>query len=148
MSANLLFRRGKRVLIGFAVVVLALALNPVAGLGAETIKIGVIDDFSGPASAAFGQPALLGWRMAVEEVNNSGGLERKTDGNRCARRSVFRRKIGRISRASYRKRRGPVSGGDLQQCMCARSFGSSQGTQEAFHGACVQEREHYRCKGS
>ncbi len=40
---------------------------------AEPIKIGVIDALSGPA-AAFGRPALMGWQMAAEEVNSTGGI--------------------------------------------------------------------------
>lgn len=43
------------------------------GLADEPIKIGIIDAFSGPA-AAFGEPALMGWKMAVEEVNSTGGI--------------------------------------------------------------------------
>lgn len=55
--------------------ILALFLVFMPGLaGAEKpIKIGLIDVYSG-AGAAFGKPALNGWKMAVEEFNEKGGL--------------------------------------------------------------------------
>ncbi|MEW6402662.1 MAG: ABC transporter substrate-binding protein [Chloroflexota bacterium] len=52
---------------------LSLTLHPVSCLAEGSIKIGVIDTFSGPA-AVFGKPALVGWKMAAEEINSSGGL--------------------------------------------------------------------------
>ncbi len=60
--------------------ILALFLVFMPGLaGAEKpIKIGLIDVYSG-AGAAFGKPALNGWKMAVEEFNEKGGLNWKKD---------------------------------------------------------------------
>jgi branched-chain amino acid transport system substrate-binding protein len=43
-------------------------------LAEEPIKIGVIDALSGPARAAFGEPALLGWQMVAQEINTKGGI--------------------------------------------------------------------------
>ncbi|MEW6348350.1 MAG: ABC transporter substrate-binding protein [Thermodesulfobacteriota bacterium] len=55
------------------IILLLLAVCSTWSHAAEPIKIGVIDAFSGPA-AAFGEPALRGWKMAAEEVNAGGGI--------------------------------------------------------------------------
>jgi len=52
---------------------LGLTLHPASSPADELIKIGIIDALSGPA-AAFGNPALLSWKMVAEEINSSGGL--------------------------------------------------------------------------
>jgi branched-chain amino acid transport system substrate-binding protein len=59
--------------IGSGLLCFVVILSPVSALSNEPIRIGVIDAFSGPA-AAFGEPALMGWKMAVAEINASGGL--------------------------------------------------------------------------
>ena len=40
---------------------------------AEPIRIGITDTYVG-AAAAFTEPALVGWKLVVEEINASGGL--------------------------------------------------------------------------
>ena len=66
-------RTGRSVRNTLPIVFFLFLLCSVQGLAAEPIKIGVIDAFSGPA-ASFGEPALMGWKMAVEEVNSTGGI--------------------------------------------------------------------------
>ena len=60
-------------------IVVALALVFITAIAvleagaSDTIKIGVIDSYSGPPSV-FTKPALLGWKMAADEFNARGGL--------------------------------------------------------------------------
>ncbi len=68
------FRLSSTVLFGFLMLLFMSAAWPVLGLAAEPIKIGVIDALSGPAKAAFGEPAVLGWQMVAEDINSRGGI--------------------------------------------------------------------------
>jgi branched-chain amino acid transport system substrate-binding protein len=52
---------------------LAVALTPGGALAKKPIKIGLIDCYSGGA-AAFTKPALVAWKMVVDEFNAKGGL--------------------------------------------------------------------------
>jgi len=45
---------------------------------ADSIKVGVIDCYSGPA-AVFGNDALNGFKMALEEINKQGVLGQKIE---------------------------------------------------------------------
>src|SRR5208337_1694089 len=68
------FLTSSKVLFGFLMLFLVSAAWPILGFAAEPIKIGVIDALSGPAKAAFGEPGVLGWQMAAEDINSRGGL--------------------------------------------------------------------------
>lgn len=63
-----------RLAVGAVLAVLgALGLSGIASGGAATIKVGVIDPYTGPA-ALFAEYALQGFKMAVEEANRTGVL--------------------------------------------------------------------------
>ncbi len=74
MSDSQRCRLIRDVLIGFLLPFLVSVGCPALALAADPIKIGVIDALSGPAKAAFGEPALLGWQMVAEDINSRGGL--------------------------------------------------------------------------
>jgi branched-chain amino acid transport system substrate-binding protein len=57
----------------FGILIFMLAFIPGLAGAEKPIKIGLIDVYSG-AGAAFGKPALNGWKMAVDEFNEKGGL--------------------------------------------------------------------------
>ena len=50
--------------------------NDVAGPAGDTIKVGVYGDLTGPTSS-FGQSTKNGIELAVEEINNAGGINGK-----------------------------------------------------------------------
>ena len=50
----------------FGILIFMLAFIPGLAGAEKPIKIGLIDVYSG-AGAAFGKPALNGWKMAVDE---------------------------------------------------------------------------------
>ncbi len=61
------------------VLLLALAFAPWAGAASAVIKVGVVDTYSGPATA-YTQDVLDGFKMAINEVNAKGGvLKRKIE---------------------------------------------------------------------
>lgn len=72
------YRLSRGPLVGVCILFLVLAACPIPGLADEPIKIGVIDAMSGPAKAAFGEPAMLGWQMVAEEINSKGGINGRT----------------------------------------------------------------------
>lgn len=57
--------------LGAALVMTFILSSP--GLAAKPIKVGLIDCYTGGA-AAFTKPALVAWRMVVDEFNEKGGL--------------------------------------------------------------------------
>ncbi|MCP4668029.1 MAG: ABC transporter substrate-binding protein, partial [Deltaproteobacteria bacterium] len=59
------------IVLTFAMVV---AITPGAALAEKPIKIGLIDCYTGGA-AAFTKPALVAWKMVVDEFNKKGGLK-------------------------------------------------------------------------
>lgn len=61
-------------MVFFGIVVLMVALIPVLARAEKPIKIGIIDVYSG-AGAPFGNQILNGWKMAVDEFNERGGLK-------------------------------------------------------------------------
>lgn len=69
-------RFGKKFVVGLAAILapaLLLMAGPSAYAADKPIKIGMIDCYTG-AAAAFCKPALMGWQMAVEEINEKGGI--------------------------------------------------------------------------
>ena len=62
----------KGVIIGMSVVLLGL-LSASFSFGANTIKVGIIDTYTGPA-AVYTFDVLDGFKMAINKVNAKGGV--------------------------------------------------------------------------
>lgn len=65
-------------LAAFSVFLAASFMIPTAPAEARNIKVGVIDTYSGPA-AVFGNDALNGFKLALEEINQKGVLGGKIE---------------------------------------------------------------------
>ncbi len=64
----------RKVVFLFAIlIIMGFCLAPIGANAARPIKIGLVDCYSGGA-AAFTKPALVAWRMVVDEFNAKGGL--------------------------------------------------------------------------
>jgi branched-chain amino acid transport system substrate-binding protein len=72
---NNLFMAGLALMMGFLTIIPI--LMPVQAQ-AKNIKVGIIDCYSGPA-AVFGQDALNGFKLALEEINKKGELGKKIE---------------------------------------------------------------------
>lgn len=57
----------------FAIIFSAIVLSPQTSFPAATIKVGIIDTYTGPA-ATYAQDVLDGFRLAVNEINAKGGV--------------------------------------------------------------------------
>jgi branched-chain amino acid transport system substrate-binding protein len=64
--------RGLMLVVGLTLA-LAITINPCVANAKKPIKLGLIDAYTG-AATAFTKPALNGWTMAVDEFNANGGL--------------------------------------------------------------------------
>ena len=71
----------KRIVVGMAVLGVVLAVSLIlfpVNTEARNIKVGIVDTYSGPA-AVFGNDALNGFKLAVEEINKQGVLGGKIE---------------------------------------------------------------------
>jgi branched-chain amino acid transport system substrate-binding protein len=59
--------------VSSVILALVVTMTPGNALGEKPIKLGLIDAYTG-AATAFTKPALNGWQMAVDEFNSKGGL--------------------------------------------------------------------------
>jgi branched-chain amino acid transport system substrate-binding protein len=66
-------KRSVALFLAMAALIVGAFLLPRAGYAANTIKVGIIDTYSGP-TAGFSQDVLDGFRMVVNEVNAKGGI--------------------------------------------------------------------------
>ncbi|MGD0488701.1 MAG: ABC transporter substrate-binding protein [Syntrophorhabdales bacterium] len=66
-------KRSAALLLALATFIVGALIMPQAGCAANTIKVGIVDTYSGP-TAGFSQDVLDGFRMVVNEVNAEGGI--------------------------------------------------------------------------
>nr|MCU0538328.1 ABC transporter substrate-binding protein [Desulfobacterales bacterium] len=73
-------KRERLLSVGLLLVLVAGALAGLAPAAADArnIKVGIVDTYSGPP-AVFGNDALNGFKMAVEEINQKGVLGGKIE---------------------------------------------------------------------
>ena len=74
-------------LLGLTAVLVAVALACGGGGDDEPITIGVIQSLTGPGET-YGAVALNGIQLAVDEVNEAGGVLGSAAGSSCGRRQV------------------------------------------------------------
>ena len=85
-------KRSVALFLAVAALIVGTFVLPQAGYAANTIKVGIVDTYSGPA-AGFGLDVLDGFKMVVNEINAKGGI-RGTRIEFTTRDSKFRPDIG------------------------------------------------------
>jgi len=66
-------KRPVALFLTLAAFIVGIFVLPQAGYAANTIKVGIVDTYSGPP-AGFSQDVLDGFKMVVNEVNAKGGI--------------------------------------------------------------------------
>ncbi len=67
-------KRSTALLLALAAFIVGVFVLTQAGYAANTIKVGIVDTYSGPP-AGFSQDVLDGFKLVVNEVNAKGGIK-------------------------------------------------------------------------
>lgn len=64
----------KKIFSVCGMVILVLLVSPLSSIAAETIKVGLIQSLSGGVGQLCGSPDLIATKIAIEEINQTGGI--------------------------------------------------------------------------